>query len=187
MINYYQSGNTPFISSEKISFKSIAVTALCCSSLLPLSGIPLSKENKTDELYSINSISDISHSSQDYFSSYAKDYNSLLMRIDEIQSLKENWNGYGADVVPFNIINNAKIFLFYIKDLSEFISIFPTARQSIQIEFEVEDMYCEAEIFSDIVHIYSEKNDNEFKNKEFNSVELASSDFRNIFNARTSH
>lgn len=113
-----------------------------------------------------------------------KDYNSLLMRINEIQSLKENWNGYGADTIPFSVINSAKNFIFYLKDLSEFISIFPTARQSIQIEFDKDGMYCEAEIFSDSVDIYAEKDDVEYKNEQINSIEDVASFFINIITNR---
>ncbi|MFZ2727701.1 MAG: hypothetical protein WAX77_15725 [Methylococcaceae bacterium] len=183
MNNNYLLGNNNFISSEKVFLRNIAVTALCCSSVIPL----LPKENKTDFSYSINPTYDVSYSSQDFLSSHAKDYNLLLMRIDEIQSLKENWNGYGANTIPFSVINSAKNFIFYIKDLSEFISVFPTARQSIQIEFDRNGIYCEAEIFSDAVDIYAEKDDVEYKNEQFNSVVQAFSSFRNLFNVRVNH
>jgi hypothetical protein len=168
--------------SEKVSFKNGAVTAAAlCSSLLSLP-VTLPKENKNDLLYSINSIADVSHSTQDYFSPHAKDYNLLLMKLDEIKSLEKNWNGYNADAIPSSVIVNAKKFISYVRDLSAFISIFPTARQSIQIELEVVDIYCEAEIFSDVFEIYAEKNNVERANKKFSSVEQASSNFKTLFN-----
>jgi hypothetical protein len=46
------------------------------------------------------------------------------------------------------IIFKAKQFVSKVKSLSSYISIFPTARRSIQIEWEINDKYCEAEVFS---------------------------------------
>ena len=109
-------------------------------------------------------------------------YNFLLKRIDEIQSLKENWNGYGTNSIPFSAIKRAKTFIFLLRDLSEFLYIYPTARESIQIEFEKDDIYFEAEIYTNYIDIYAERNSIEYKNEQFDSIENAVSSFRNLFN-----
>lgn len=86
--------------------------------------------------------------------------NTLLERLTEIENLDENWNGYDSDIIPSEVITRAKEFISYLVDLSEFIYIYPTARQSIQIEFEKDDInfYCEAEIRVDNIELfYSEE------------------------------
>lgn len=167
--------------SEKVSFKNQSVTVaglavLCGVTFLPSSEIELKQS-------SIKPISDVSHSTQDFFSAYAKDYSFLVMRLDEIKSLEDNWNGYGAAPIDPQIIFKARKFLAQVKDLSSYISIFPTARQSIQIEWKKDDKYCEAEIFADSIEIYAEKNDVEQIDSQFQTIEQAVIAFRKAFNA----
>ncbi len=127
----------------------------------------------------------VSHySTQDYFSSYAKDYQLLQMKLDEISKLEDDWNGYGAKPITKSIVIDARHFIENVKILSQHISVFPTARQSIQFEFEHDDKYCEAEIFVDRIEIYAEKENREWLNDSFNSIQQASSVFFKAFDGR---
>ena len=67
----------------------------------------------------------------------------------------ENWNGYDAE--PFE-----PSFVAYCRTIfSQLISepeVFPTARNSIQFEFENDEVYLEFEVFSDCVDIFVMKN-----------------------------
>lgn len=56
-----------------------------------------------------------------------------LLRIIEIEKLQDNWNGNGAESFSKNILATAKAIVF---QLSVQPSIFPTARDSIQFEYE---------------------------------------------------
>ena len=68
-----------------------------------------------------------------------------LEKINEIGKLKENWNGYGATIFSYYLIERAKEIV--IKLIRQpFIS--PTARESIQMEYENESGdYLEFELF----------------------------------------
>lgn len=73
-------------------------------------------------------------------------------KIDEISNLKKNWNGNNAQ--PFNdkIINNALLFLKFSLYKPE---IFPTASNSIQLEYEKENgEYLEFEIKENVIEIF---------------------------------
>ena len=78
-----------------------------------------------------------------------------LSVFDEIAALGENWNGYDAE--PFELS-----FIAYCRTIfSQLISepeVFPTARNSIQFEFENDEVYLEFEVFSDCVDIFVMKN-----------------------------
>lgn len=112
---------------------------------------------------------------------FSKSYQLLKMKLDEIAGFPDDWNGYGAEQIKAEIISDAYHFLEYVYSLSDFVSVFPTARQSIQFEFEDNNKYCEAEIFVDRISIYSEKEDEEF-NEDFDSVNKAAVSFVEIFN-----
>lgn len=70
-----------------------------------------------------------------------------LLRIREIESLGDNWNGNGASVFSDKILAAARNAIY---QLSVQPSILPTARDSIQFEYEnVVGDYLEFEIFED--------------------------------------
>ena len=56
-----------------------------------------------------------------------------LRKLDEISSLKENWNGNGAPVIPPTVIKKARAL---VKALTVQPEIFPTALETIQLEFD---------------------------------------------------
>lgn len=64
---------------------------------------------------------------------YSKDLMDNLLKLNEIQQLPRNWNGNGAQKFSKKIINKAKSLLI---DLTLQPQVFPTANNSIQIEFD---------------------------------------------------
>ena len=67
----------------------------------------------------------------------------------EIAELEENWNGYGAKAFSQKLIEKCKGIIY---DLEVQPNIFPTGRQSVQFQYELEDRsYLEFEIFEENV------------------------------------
>lgn len=126
-------------------------------------------------------LSMIAASTHDYFSKESKSYSDLLTRMNEIELLDDNWNGFGASKFSIELITKAKEFLSNIAQIAPVISIFPTASDSIQIECEKENKYAEAEIFFDNIKIYAERDDKEIVNNSFESLSGAASEFLNIY------
>ena len=70
-----------------------------------------------------------------------------LVRLEEIKSLKHNWNGYGAKPFSTSMISQIEKI---IRNLSKQPEIYPTAQSSIQLEYNNENGdYLEFEIFDD--------------------------------------
>lgn len=72
-----------------------------------------------------------------------------IARLESFRNFRANWNGNGA--LPFRerVIDKAKLILFNLPKQPE---IFPTARQSVQFEYEKENGdYLEFEIFEDSI------------------------------------
>lgn len=131
------------------------------------------------KIYSIPNSS--STSTHDYFSTESKSYSDLLTRINEIESLDDNWNDFGASKFSVELITKAKEFLSNIIAITPVISIFPTASDSIQIEWEKENKYAEAEIFLNNIKIYAERDNKEIFNNSFESLSSAASEFLSIY------
>lgn len=71
-------------------------------------------------------------------------------RLKEISYLKYDWNGYQAQPFQSRLIKKCKRIL---QELNHVPQIFPTARNSIQFEYELEDgSYLEFEIYLDKTH-----------------------------------
>ena len=76
-----------------------------------------------------------------------------LKKLSEIEMLKDNWNGYGANAFDGKVIKNARMVLSSLKS-QPFIA--PTARNSIQMEFERENGdYFEIEVYANKINTYS--------------------------------
>lgn len=72
-----------------------------------------------------------------------------ILRLDEIKSLPEDWNGYGASTFSLSLIEKCKEI---VNTLSHQPKIYPTGRNSIQFQYELEDKsYLEFEIFENMV------------------------------------
>lgn len=84
-----------------------------------------------------------------------------LKKLDAFSKLKIGWNCYDAKPIPEELIKRTKT---VIKGLDIQPDIFPTARESIQIEFDNRDDYLEFEIFrGNKVVMYQEKGGNEME------------------------
>ena len=59
-----------------------------------------------------------------------------LHKLDEIKTLKKNWNGNGANPIAKSVIKKIKILII---ELDKQPQIFPTANDSIQIEYDGEN------------------------------------------------
>jgi len=160
---------------DKISFNGAL-------SILVLTALASSSQANDIEPYQIYSIpSSSSASTHDYFSNESKLYSNLMDRVNEIASLDDNWNDFGASNFPAELIEKSKLFLSKIASITSILSIFPTASGSIQIEWEKENVYAEAEIFIDNIKIYAEKDDEEIVSSSFDNLSAASKEFLSIY------
>ena len=75
----------------------------------------------------------------------------LIEKIESFRNLKENWNGYGALPLPKNVINKAIILASEMYPIPE---AFPTACDSIQLEWEMDCTYLELEIFENETNVF---------------------------------
>ena len=66
--------------------------------------------------------------------------------IEEISYLQKGWDGYNANPIPHKICNIANHLIMYIKDEPE---IYPTCRETIQLEFDKAEKSLEMEVFED--------------------------------------
>lgn len=70
-----------------------------------------------------------------------------LARLQEIAALPPDWNGYGAKPFPTQLIKKCEEILRALPVPPE---IYPTARQSVQLQYELPDRsYLEFEVFAD--------------------------------------
>ena len=95
-----------------------------------------------------------------------------LKRLSDIRCLEKNWNGYGAEPIGKTIIDKAE---YIIKNICIQPQLFPTGRNSIQLQYEREDKsYLEFEIFADkIVCMQVPKKDYEKASfKELNDADI---------------
>ena len=105
-----------------------------------------------------------------------------IRRLDMIQKMEKDWNGYGAEPIPKDIIDlsrNIVVILDYQPN------IFPTARRSIQMEYRLIDKsYLEFEIFANHIsilevpqRIYSKAIEKEISAKNYRQLSLIVSNF----------
>lgn len=66
--------------------------------------------------------------------------------IEEFSYLKTGWDGYNANPIPLKICNIANHLIMYITDEPE---IYPTCRETIQLEFDKAEKSLEMEVFED--------------------------------------
>ena len=58
-----------------------------------------------------------------------------LIKLEDISKLKYNWNGYGAKPIPWKIIDRVKKVIIKLGNNKQ-PEIFPTGRETIQIQYE---------------------------------------------------
>lgn len=80
--------------------------------------------------------------------------------LSEIGQLQDNWNQYGSEKFKQELVFKCLRIIIH-TDLIYQPEIFPTARQSIQFEYEPDDNhYLEIEIFEDKIKLYCRENEN---------------------------
>lgn len=75
-----------------------------------------------------------------------------LESIEVIRGLEDNWNNNGAKQFSEKLINKA---INLVKELTPTPEVFPTACNSIQLEWESEGAYVELEVFEDRIKMYT--------------------------------
>lgn len=79
-------------------------------------------------------------------------HNEALSQIEQFNLLEENWNGNHAEVFSKELVDKAKRILNLLSDEPE---VFPTARNSIQFEYEkINGEYLEFEIFEKFTKVF---------------------------------
>lgn len=92
-----------------------------------------------------------------------------LLKLQQINRLPENWNGYGSEPIPTRLI---EICTEIIPKLEIQPSVFPTARDSIQFEYEKSNGdYLEFELYIEKVEVFFQSNFEEF-NKTYTYEEI---------------
>jgi hypothetical protein len=72
--------------------------------------------------------------------------NKTIARLNEIAALEDNWNGYGAQALSNSVIDNTRTVLSYLNFDTQ---IYPTGRNSIQLEYGDDKDRIELEVFED--------------------------------------
>lgn len=96
--------------------------------------------------------------------------------IDDFRLLEFNWNGNKAEKIPEAVRKNASLFLDRIRGISDFIRVFPTARDSIQFEYTNNGKYVEAELFENQFTLFVDQNEGEFES-DFDSIEKLAKEY----------
>ncbi len=120
----------------------------------------------------------------DLYKDFNMPYFELKSKLDSFRELQKNWNGNDAERIQENLIVKADNFLTSTLKISQSLSIFPTARDSIQIEFEkTNGEYCEVEIFSNSFEIYYEKDHHSSESYCYNDLITASDKFLELYDS----
>lgn len=77
-------------------------------------------------------------------------------KLNHIATLDKNWNGYDADPISDDIIEECKIIVNQLEVNPE---IFPTANDSIQLEYQTDKFYIELEVFQNIYLLFTKVDD----------------------------
>ena len=90
--------------------------------------------------------------------------NMQLLR--KIKELEYDWNGYGANPIPAVLIDKMKTLVWTLPIQPE---IFPTARETIQFEFDLQNRsHIEFELFQDdSVHVFEKTPSGETRKENF--------------------
>ena len=86
--------------------------------------------------------------------------NNIEESLKSFAKLPDDWNGYGVKSFSAQTLKNAELFLAKLKEKDAELlhwQVFPTARNSVQFEKEVNGEYFEIEIYEDHFAFYKEK------------------------------
>lgn len=92
------------------------------------------------------------------------DQSENFKKLNEFAEYPNDWNGYGATPFSKDLIDRIRQLLF---DLPVQPEIFPTARSSIQLEYDVGENHIEIEVSSDDVNIMIMKGIGSFTHDSF--------------------
>lgn len=112
----------------------------------------------------------------------AIDKTNSLRTLENIQKLEKDWNGYGAESFPADVISLSRDIVMILDYQPE---IFPTGRQTVQMEYELSDRsYLEIEIYEERIKImevpqrrYSEAKTFELPAKEYSKIATVVNNF----------
>ena len=92
-----------------------------------------------------------------------------LKILEEMKIFENNWNNYNVRPILIEVIEKTEKF---VRQLNDEIEVFPTGRQTIQIEKENKFGYFEIEVYSDkMMLFFASSNREEFIEKEVNERE----------------
>ena len=83
---------------------------------------------------------------------------SNMNKLEQIADLEQDWNGYGAEPIAPEVIDNVKRTIAYLENKYVFVKweMFPTARDSVQLELNLKDNYIEVEVFDDHLSLFAD-------------------------------
>ena len=84
-------------------------------------------------------------------------YIKLKFILDDVSKFEKNWNGYSADPISKIVLIKAYSFLEFLNKnnlITDDLFISPTARKTIQFEYENDKSYFEIEIYMDSYYIF---------------------------------
>lgn len=81
---------------------------------------------------------------------------SNMNKLEQMAKLDSDWNGYDSESISPEVIDNVKRTLDYLENKNVFVmwELFPTARNSIQLEVDFKGNYIEVEIFDDHLSLF---------------------------------
>lgn len=151
--------------NNKIQIKNIPVTCGLALILSPNASANSLTENYTRTYFDVNVTGEFpTNALADKLKlPYSLESFGPQKRLSEIERLEDNWNGYGAKKIDKTIIQRSKSLIHGLVRIYHEIFIFPTARGTIQLEFQdVENSNFEIEIFpNEYVITKVEPNDDE--------------------------
>jgi hypothetical protein len=106
------------------------------------------------------------------FGAYGAGINELS-RIQEIESLEDNWNGYGAKAIERDILDKGRLLIYELHRRSISADAFPTQRSTLQIEYKNNyGTYFEIEIGKTEYHIaiIKPEGDEEFSSTSIDEI-----------------
>lgn len=114
-----------------------------------------------------------------------------IRALEEIQNLEENWNGCGAKPIPESVINLSRDIVMELDYQPE---VFPTARRTIQMEYELDDnSYLEFEVYPNYIAVmevpkrdYSKAINKIISSRDYRKLALIVSNFHGGFSPCTS-
>ena len=126
-----------------------AYTCECCPN--PEDGVPVIKSDRFElkdcdfsKLYPVflRTVNDV------HFSN--------MNKLEQIAKLDLDWNGYDAEPISPEVIDNVKRTIAYLENKHVFVKweMFPTARDSVQLEVDSEGDYIEVEAFDDHLSLF---------------------------------